>query len=58
MRLKYQKITWILGWEMNDSSLSVLTPSASVSFFAGELAGGGLTIIANAPHPAGVPILE
>ncbi len=39
-------------------SLVELTPGAKHSLVAGAVAGGGLTVIANAPNPAGFGILK
>jgi len=39
-------------------SLVELTPGAKNSLVAGAVAGGGLTVIANAPNPAGFGILK
>jgi hypothetical protein len=35
-----------------------ITPQAQYMLVAGAVAGGGLTVIANAPNPAGVSLLR
>lgn len=40
------------------SLISGISPEAKYSLVAGAVAGGGLTVIANAPNPAGVALLK
>jgi hypothetical protein len=40
------------------SLIEGLTPAARYALVAGAVAGGGLTVIANAPNPAGVALLR
>jgi hypothetical protein len=40
------------------SLISNITPAAQYMLMAGAVAGGGLTVIANAPNPAGVALLR
>jgi predicted cation transporter len=40
------------------SLIPELSPAARYSLVAGAVAGGGLTVLANAPNPAGVALLR
>jgi hypothetical protein len=40
------------------SLIANITPAAQYMLMAGAVAGGGLTVIANAPNPAGVALLR
>ena len=40
------------------SLIQGITPAAQYMLVAGAVAGGGLTVIANAPNPAGVALLK
>ncbi len=40
------------------SLISGITPEAQYSLVAGAVTGGGLTLVANAPNPAGAALLK